>query len=84
MTFGELRQKDVISIGDGKRLGRPVDLVWECSGEKAWIEAIVVPGQGGLWKLLRPEKDGYAITWERIRRIGDDVILVDVDASGLS
>jgi len=83
MTFGDIRQKDVINITDGKRLGRPVDLVLECAGDKAWIEAIVVPGQGGLFRLLRPEKDGYAIPWERIRRIGDDVILVDVDPSAL-
>lgn len=83
MTFGELRLKDVINITDGKRLGRPVDLVLECAGERAWIEALVVPGQSGLLRFFRPEKDGFAIPWERIRRIGDDVILVDVDASSL-
>ena len=84
MTFGELRQKDVINITDGKRLGKPVDLVWQCSNDHAWVEAIVVPGQNSLWRLLKPERDGYAIPWERIRRIGDDVILVDVDSAGIS
>ena len=77
MTFGEIRLKDVINVTDGRRLGRPVDLVLECSGERACIAAIIVPGQSSLWRLLRPDKDGIAIPWERIRRIGDDVILVD-------
>lgn len=79
MTFGEIRLKDVINIADGRRLGRPADLVLECSGERACVAAIVVPGQGSIWRLLRPDKDGIAIPWERIRRIGDDVILVDAD-----
>lgn len=83
MTFGELKQKDVINIGDGRRLGRPVDLILNCAGERAWIEALVVPGPGGLWRLIKPERDGCAIAWDRIRRIGDDVILVDVDPSSL-
>ena len=83
MTFGELRQKDVISISDGRRLGRPVDLVLQYGSEKAWIEAIVVPGQSSLWRFLKPERDGCAIPWDRIRRIGDGVILVDIDAADL-
>lgn len=82
MTFGELRQKDVINICDGRRLGRPVDLVLQCDGDRAWLEAIVTPGPSSLWRLLRSEREGCAIPWQRIRRIGDDVILVDVDEQG--
>ena len=26
MTFGELKQKDVINICDGRRLGKPIDI----------------------------------------------------------
>lgn len=83
MTFGELRLKDIINITDGKRLGRAVDLILQCDGDRACISALVVPGQSSFWRLLRSEKDGVAIPWERIRRIGDDVILVDVDTTAL-
>lgn len=76
MRFSELKQKDVINICDGSRLGRPIDLVLN---ERACAEAIVVPDAGGLLGCLKPARDGTAIPWERIRRIGDDVILVEVD-----
>ncbi len=83
MTFSEIRQKDIINISDGKRLGRAVDLILRCEGERAYIEALVVPAAANLWKLFKNERDGIAIAWERIRRIGDDVILVDVDATNM-
>ena len=76
MTFSDLRQKDVINICDGKRLGKPLDLLLN---EHACIEALLVPSQGGFLSLLKGERDGTAISWNRVRRIGDDVILVDLD-----
>lgn len=76
MTFSELKQKDVINICDGRRLGRPFDLMLN---EHACIEALLVPAPGGLMAMFRGEKDGLAISWNRVRRIGDDVILVDLE-----
>jgi len=77
MSFSEIRQKDVINICDGKRLGRPIDLILNGS---ACVEALVVPGGGGgLLGLLKPDRDGYIIPWNRVRQIGDDVILVEID-----
>ncbi len=75
MTFSELKQKDVVNICDGRRLGKPIDLVF---GETARIEAIVVPLPGNLLSLLKQEKEGCMLPWSRIMRIGDDVILVEV------
>lgn len=75
MTFSELKQKDVVNICDGRRLGKPIDLV---IGETARIEAIVVPLPGNLLSLLKQEKEGCMLPWSRIMRIGDDVILVEV------
>ncbi len=84
MTFCELKGKDVININDGKRLGKPVDIVFAEAGGRAWAEALVVPGQGGAARFLRPSREGCAIPWERIRRIGEDVILVDAESSSFS
>ena len=75
LTFSELKQKDVVNICDGRRLGKPIDLVF---GETARIEAIVVPLPGNLLSLLKQEKEGCMLPWSRIMRIGDDVILVEV------
>ena len=82
MTFSELKQKDVINIFDGKRLGKPVDLVLN---QGACVEALVVPGgSGGFLGLLKQEKEGCFIPWSQVLRIGNDVILVEIHESSLS
>ena len=75
MTFTELRQKDVVNVRDGRRLGRPIDLV---INEMAVVEALVVPVSGGFLNLLKQEKEGCLVPWNQIIRIGDDVILIDL------
>ncbi len=75
MTFTELKQKDVVNICDGRRLGKPIDLVL---GDTACVEALVVPAGSGFLSLLRQEKEGCLVPWERVLRIGSDVILVEV------
>ena len=50
VTFTELRQKDVVNIRDGRRLGRPIDLVLS---EMAVVEALVVPVSSGFLNLLK-------------------------------
>ena len=78
MSFSEIRQKDVVNISDGRNLGKPIDLILN---ERACIEALVVPGErGGFLGLFRTNREGLAIDWGRVRRIGDDVILVEIEA----
>lgn len=81
MTFSELKQKDVINVCDGRRLGKPVDIVLN---EAACVDALVVPSGGGFLNMLRQEKEGCLIPWRRILRIGDDVILVDIGTENCS
>lgn len=77
MTFTELRQKDVINTRDGKSLGRVMDL--EFCLVDGRISAIVVPGEFRFMHMVRGERSGVVIPWENICKIGDDVILVDVE-----
>ena len=73
--FTELRCKEVICLADGARLGFVCDVVVEVP--EGCVVAIVVPGPCrflGLWG----RKDDYVIPWNCIRRIGPDIILVDV------
>ena len=77
MSFSEIRRKDVVNICDGRKLGRPIDLVLN---DSACVQALVVPGRGsGLLGVFRQDREGLVIDWSRVRRIGDDVILVEVD-----
>lgn len=75
MTFTELKQKDVVNICDGRRLGKPIDLVLN---ESACVDALVVPVPGGIFTFLKQDKEGCMVPWNRILRIGDDVILVEL------
>jgi len=75
MTFTELKQKDVVNIRDGRRLGKPMDLVLN---ETACVEALVVPVPGSILNLLKQDKEGCQVPWNRVLRIGDDVILVEI------
>lgn len=76
MSFSELRCKDVINVCEGRKLGKPIDIIFN---EKAFVEAIVVPGPTNFWSSLRIDREGVAVPWSKIRCIGDDVILVDLE-----
>ena len=81
MSFSELRRKDVVNICDGRKMGRTIDLILS---DAACAQALVVPGRsGGLLGLFRQDREGIVISWERVRRVGDDVILVEVEPGGV-
>ncbi len=85
MTLADLRQKDVINTRDGRSLGRVIDIEFcLCDGR---VTAIVVPGNARplsvfrVGHMLRGEREVIVIPWEMICKIGDDVILVDVEGA---
>jgi YlmC/YmxH family sporulation protein len=72
----DFRQKEVINISDGKRLGFVSDV--EIDLESGKVEAVILPGVGKLFGLLGKESE-FIIPWDSIRKIGEDIILVDLD-----
>jgi len=74
IRISELRERDVVNVNDGRRLGMIRDL--ELDLEKGAIKAIIVPAAGGILGKLSRGKD-YLIPWEKIVKIGVDTILVD-------
>ncbi|MFI3229231.1 MAG: YlmC/YmxH family sporulation protein [Bacillota bacterium] len=73
-TFCELREKEVINIADGRRLGRIIDLGMHCSGR---IVGVIVPGEKKFFKNLTG-CDNIFIPWKNVLKIGDDVILIEL------
>ena len=71
----QLQCKEVICISDGRRVGFIEDL--EVEVPEGAITAILVPGPGRLMGL-GPCKHRFCIPWHCIRRIGPDIVLVDV------
>ena len=72
--LSNLRCKEVINVSDGCRLGYVSDL--ELERETGRVAALIVPGPGRFFGLF-PGKEEYVIPWQRVCRIGDDIILVD-------
>ena len=72
--FSELRCKEVINIHDGCRLGYVGDL--DCRIPEGEIVAIIVPGPLRFFGLFGRGEE-YYIPWRCIKRIGDDVILIE-------
>jgi YlmC/YmxH family sporulation protein len=74
VKISELKQREVININDGRRLGIVYDV--EIDMEKGKIDAIVIPGTGRILGLFSKESD-IVVNWESIKKIGADVILID-------
>ncbi len=71
----QLQCKEVICIADGQRLGFVSDVEIEVPEGK--IRAILVPGPCRLFGFMG-RQDDYVIPWKCIKRIGPDIILVDI------
>lgn len=76
MRFSDLARKEVINVTDCKCLGNVRDLeLDECDGR---IRTLIVPGPGKWLGCMGREFEIF-IPWDRIVKIGPDIILVDID-----
>lgn len=75
MLFSELKCKEVINLKDCKCLGKIGDLEFdECSGQ---ICKVIIPGKNKFSNLFGSEPE-YVIPFKNIRKIGPDIIIVDI------
>ena len=70
LTFNELRKKEVVNVCEARSYGRVCDLLF--STDKGEILGIIVPGRRGF------NQNEIYIEWCKIKKIGKDVILVDL------
>lgn len=73
--FSDLRCKEVICVCDGRRLGFISDVRIELP--EGCITAIIVPGPNRFFGFCG-RRDDYVIPWRCIRRMGPDIVLVDI------
>lgn len=72
--IAELQYKEVIDITNGIRYGFVSDV--ELDLERGAIESVIIRGRPRLWGLLGREPDAV-FPWHAVRRVGEDIILVD-------
>ncbi len=75
MLFSELKEKEVISVNECRKLGHISDI--EFNHCKGCIEKVYIPCRPKLCNLFGQEPD-YVICFSDIKQIGPDIILVDV------
>lgn len=75
LKISDLKVKDIINIVDGKRLGYIKDI--ELNLPEGKIKSLILPGSSKFMGIFG-RYDDTAITWEQIKKIGADVILVEV------
>ena len=75
IKVSDLTEKEVVSITDGKKIGMITDL--EVDLEKGKINAIIIPEGKRLMGLFNRELE-YEISWNQIKVIGEDVILIEI------
>ena len=76
MRMSELREKEVINICDGERLGNVCDVEFEIKTGR--ICNLIIPGPCKVLGILGRDQE-YIISYEQIQRIGTDVILVEAE-----
>lgn len=79
IAFTDLKNKDVININDGKKLGRITDIVFDSTNGQ--VVGIIVPGDKKFFR----KNDDIFVPLTRLKKIGNDVIIVNLpvnDAMG--
>lgn len=79
MRLMELGQKEIVNLNNGARLGIIADsdiLIDEKSGQ---ILSLLIPERRFSFKILGFEGSGLEIPWTSIRKIGYDMIIIELD-----
>lgn len=77
IKISDLRDLEIININDGRRLGPIKDI--ELDLEKGTIQALIMPSfTPGRIVGIFGRNDDLVVPWEKIKRVGVDVMLVDL------
>lgn len=75
VKISDLRMREVINVVNGKRLGIIKDI--ELDLNEGRIKSIILPGVGKILGFFG-RNDDIVVPWEKINKIGLDVILVSL------
>lgn len=75
--LSDLRDKEVINIKTGTRLGLINDMVIDTNN--GFVRSLVIPGPGKILGFIG-KSDDVIINWSDIQTIGNDFIIVNINA----
>lgn len=71
----DFKHKEVINITDARKLGYVQDVTADL--KTGVITSIIVPGNNKRFNIFRADNE-IVIPWEKIKAIGDEIILVEI------
>ena len=75
MIISDLQKKDIININDGKIIGRIIDA--EINEKDGSLDSLIVEKSKYMRSLFTTEND-ITIKFEQIKKLGSDVILIEI------
>lgn len=72
MRLSDLQNKDIVSITDGKKIGKIIDVVLSNNGEM--ISLIIQKSKFNVFS----SGSEFEVKWNQIKTIGQDVILINL------
>jgi YlmC/YmxH family sporulation protein len=76
MRWQELKNKEIINISTGERLGLLGDCDVEFDIRNGKINTILIPELKGYLSFIS-EKKVDAIPWDNIKKIGSDMVIIE-------
>lgn len=83
MRMGEFSGKEIVNLYNGARLGVVGESDVTIDAESGQVQAIILPRKTNLINFWL-EKQQLIIPWEAVRKVGAEVIIVDLDQTNLN
>lgn len=74
MRLSDLQKKEIVNVNDGKKIGNIIDIHINISGQ---MDEIIIEKSSSFVSIFS-SKNELSIKWDQIKKIGEDVILVDI------
>lgn len=78
MRLSKLGGKEIVNLNDGGRLGMVADSDLVIDEKTGKIKYLIVPDNSLQLNILRNRTE-IEIPWEAIRKIGNDMIIIELD-----
>lgn len=80
MRLIELGEKEIVNLNNGGRLGLIADSDFFIDESTGKIISLLVPERRFSFRILGIDSNGTEIPWEAIRKIGYDMIIIELDS----
>ena len=75
MRLSDLQSKNLVNMSDGKNIGNIIDV--NIDSRTGVISSLIIESKNNMFSFLNKDSE-LEVNWQEIKRIGEDVILVEI------